>query len=52
MKGFMGWYARTLTYLGSHPTRTFAGTLIIIFAIIFWFGATKHKTGVLLLRRP
>lgn len=44
MKGFMGWYARTLTYLGSHPTRTFAGTLIIIFAIIFWFGATKHKT--------
>lgn len=44
MKGFMGWYARTLTYLGSHPTRTFAGTVIIIFAIIFWFGATKHKT--------
>lgn len=44
MKGFMGWYARTLTYLGSHPTRTFAGTVVIIFAIIFWFGATKHKT--------
>lgn len=44
MKGFMGWYARTLTYLGSHPSRTFLGALVIIFAIIFWFGATKHKT--------
>ncbi len=44
MKGFMGWYARTLTYMGSHPTRTFAGAVVIIFSIIFWFGATKHRT--------
>ncbi|TAJ69509.1 MAG: efflux RND transporter permease subunit [Phenylobacterium sp.] len=44
MKGFMGWYARSLTYLGAHPTRTFAGAIVIILAIVFWFGATKHKT--------
>jgi len=44
MKGFMGWYARTLTALTAHPTRSLLGALVIIAAIIFWFGSTKHKT--------
>ncbi|WP_293680257.1 efflux RND transporter permease subunit, partial [uncultured Phenylobacterium sp.] len=44
MRGFMGWYARSLTAMTHHPTRTFAGGVVIIFAIIFWFGKTDHRT--------
>jgi len=44
MKGFMGWYARTLTMLTAHPTRSLAGAVVIILAIVFWFGTTKHRT--------
>lgn len=44
MTGFMGWYARTLTYLGNHPTRTLAGGAVLVFAIVFWFASSPHKT--------
>jgi len=44
MRGFMGWYARTLTYLAAHPTRTLAGAVGIVFAIGFWFVSTPHRT--------
>ena len=44
MKGFMGWYARALTYLGAHPTRAFAGGLLVVIAIVAWFATTKHRT--------
>ena len=44
MKGFMGWYARTISYLGSHPGRTVLATLSIIFGIGFWFAHTPHRT--------
>ncbi|ACG78338.1 AcrB/AcrD/AcrF family protein [Phenylobacterium zucineum HLK1] len=44
MRGFMGWYARTLTYLGAHPTRTMFAGVVIVVAIAVWFGGTKHRT--------
>ena len=44
MKGFMGWYARSLTTLSAHPTRTFLGALLMIVLIVGWFGMTKHRT--------
>jgi multidrug efflux pump len=43
MTGFMGWYARTLTYLGRHPGRTVAAALFVVVAIAFWFGSTPHR---------
>ncbi len=44
MKGFMGWYARTLTSMTHHPTRTFAGGFVLVAAIIAWFVVTPHRT--------
>ena len=44
MSGFMGWYARAITVLGRHPSRTMLGALAIIIAIFVWFGTTKHRT--------
>lgn len=44
MKGFMGWYARMLTVLGHHPTRTMAAGVVIVVAIFVWFGSTQHRT--------
>jgi multidrug efflux pump len=44
MKGFMGWYARTITLLGAHPTRTLAAAAVIVLAIAIWFKETKHRT--------
>jgi multidrug efflux pump len=44
MKGFMGWYARTLTAMSSHPTRTLGGAVLLVVAIVVWFAATKHRT--------
>ena len=53
MKGFMGWYARTITYLGRHPTRTRRRRrLLIIVAIVFWFGSTPHRTEFFLDQDP
>ncbi|HQT52747.1 MAG TPA: efflux RND transporter permease subunit, partial [Phenylobacterium sp.] len=37
MTGFMGWYARTISYLGMHPFRVMAATLAIIVGIVMWF---------------
>jgi multidrug efflux pump len=43
MRGFMGRYARVLTYLGHHPLRTMAGALAVVAAIVVWFAATPHR---------
>ena len=52
MTGFMGWYARTIAYLGQHPGRTVLATLLIIFGIGFWFASTPHKTLFFLDQDP
>ncbi|ODT87049.1 efflux RND transporter permease subunit [Phenylobacterium sp. SCN 70-31] len=44
MSGFMGWYARALTYLGQRPTRTIAAGGLIVLAIVVSFAMTKHRT--------
>ena len=44
MKGFMGWYAKSLSALGRHPGRVVLSTLLIICMIGFWFAATPHRT--------
>jgi multidrug efflux pump len=44
MKGFMGWYARQLTAMTHHPTRTFAAGALLIVVIMAWFIATPHRT--------
>jgi multidrug efflux pump len=43
MVGFMGWYARTLWFLGRHPGRTVAGALAVVAAIVVWFAMTPHR---------
>ncbi|HEX3699180.1 MAG TPA: efflux RND transporter permease subunit [Phenylobacterium sp.] len=43
MRGFMGRYARTLRYLGRHPTRTLAAALVVVVLIVGWFAATPHR---------
>jgi multidrug efflux pump len=43
MRGFMGRYARALTYLGHHPLRTMAGAMAVVAAIVVWFAATPHR---------
>jgi multidrug efflux pump len=43
MRGFMGRYARALTYLGHHPTRTVAGAMAVVAAIVVWFALTPHR---------
>jgi multidrug efflux pump len=43
MRGFMGRYARALTYLGRHPLRTMAGALAVVAAIVVWFAITPHR---------
>jgi multidrug efflux pump len=52
MTGFMGWYARTITVLGRHPTRTLGAALAIVIGIFFWFGATKHQSEFFLREDP
>ncbi len=52
MTGFMGWYARTIAYLGQHPGRTVLATVLIIFGIGFWFAHTPHKTLFFLDQDP
>jgi multidrug efflux pump len=52
MKGFMGWYARSLSVLGRHPGRTLLGTLTIILGISVWFGMTPHRTEFFLDQDP
>lgn len=52
MKGFMGWYARTITVLGRHPSRTMAVGLVVVVAIFFWFSKTPHRTEFFLEEDP
>lgn len=52
MAGFMGWYARMITQLGRHPTRSIAGALIIVVAIFVWFSRTPHETEFFLKQDP
>ncbi|MFN3514096.1 MAG: efflux RND transporter permease subunit [Phenylobacterium sp.] len=52
MRGFMGWYARTLDVLGRHPTRTLAATLAIIVAVVAAFVAAKKPSEFFLRQDP
>jgi multidrug efflux pump len=52
MSGFMGWYARTLTYLGKHPLRTMAAAVAIVVAVFVAFGAQKHRTEFFVQEDP
>ena len=52
MSGFMGWYAKTISMLGRHPGRTVLATLLIIFAVGFWFAKTPHRTEFFLDQDP
>ncbi len=52
MKGFMGWYARTVSYLGRHPGRTVLATLVIIIGIGAWFVMTPHRVEFFIDQDP
>jgi multidrug efflux pump len=52
MKGFMGRYARLLWFAGQHPGRFVAAGVAIVFAIVFWFGATPHRSEFFLDQDP
>ncbi len=52
MSGFMGWYARMITWLGRHPTRSMASALLIVVLIFVWFGKTPHSTEFFLRQDP
>jgi len=52
MKGFMGWYARTLSRLAQHPGRTVLAAVVVVIAIGAWFGLTKHRTEFFLNQDP
>lgn len=43
MTGFMGRYARALSYLGRHPTRTVAVAFAVVAVIVAWFAMTPHR---------
>ncbi|MBW8813875.1 MAG: efflux RND transporter permease subunit [Caulobacterales bacterium] len=43
MAGFMGWYARTLTYLGRHPGRTLLASTAVVVGIVAWFAMSPHR---------
>jgi multidrug efflux pump len=52
MTGFMGRYARAVSYLGRHPGRTVLATLAIIVVVGAWFVATPHRTEFFLDQDP
>lgn len=52
MTGFMGWYARMITLLGRHPTRTLIAALAIVVGIFIWFGKTPHQSEFFLRQDP
>jgi multidrug efflux pump len=52
MKGFMGWYARTLTVLGRRPFATLAASLAVVIGIFMWFSKTPHETEFFLKQDP
>ncbi len=52
MTGFMGWYSRTVSLLGRHPTRTMAAALAIVAAIVLWFANTQHRTEFFIEEDP
>ena len=52
MKGFMGWYARTVDFLSHHPFRVLAATFAIVIAIFVWFASTPHRVEFFLDEDP
>jgi multidrug efflux pump len=52
MSGFMGFYARSISYLGLHPFRTIGATLAVVVSIFMWFGETKHESEFFLRQDP
>lgn len=52
MKGFMGWYARTLWLAGHHPFRVTGIALLIIIAVFVAFQAKPHRVEFFLDEDP
>lgn len=52
MKGFMGWYARTVDTLGRHPGRTCLAVLALIIAIGWVFKLENKPTEFFLKQDP
>jgi len=52
MKGFMGWYARTLWWAGHHPIRVTLAAVGIVIGIFIAFGAKEHRTEFFLDEDP
>jgi multidrug efflux pump len=52
MKGFMGWYARTVDKLGRHPGRTCLAVLLTIIAIAWVFKLENKPTEFFLRQDP
>jgi multidrug efflux pump len=52
MRGFMGWYARSIGALGRHPLRTSAVAVVVIVAVVGWFATTKHRTEFFIKQDP
>jgi multidrug efflux pump len=52
MRGFMGWYARTLDLLGRHPGRTVLAAIAVVVAVGVWFANTPHRTEFFIDQDP
>ena len=52
MKGFMGWYARTIGLAGRHPFVVTAGALVVMAVIITSFAMQPHHTEFFLQEDP
>jgi multidrug efflux pump len=52
MKGFMGWYARTLWWAGHHPIRVTLAAVGIVIGIFIAFASKEHRTEFFLDEDP
>ena len=52
MRGFMGWYARTIAMAGRHPFRVTLGAMVVIVVIVVSFIMQPHATEFFLKEDP
>ena len=52
MKGFMGWYARTLSGATNRPFLVTGVAILAVVLVSSWFAMTKHKTEFFLKEDP